>query len=492
MKKGLFVFTILLLALCSCSNDEQLLEMIPHDATGVVCFDLQKILKKSGIENDGKIELPQELQNTIKQNDDASWCGIIKNLPNMGIDPKSKAYCFMTTKTYGLSFLVCLDDDSQAIDFIQRQNGTKAKEADGYNYIYLGDYFYAVKDGVLFVGRFNRPIDEQGALKAAKRLFAKTDKSIKTDKDIEEQLEEGDVSAFFKVKGLKTLLDMSETYRDIASKFPLITLFTESDIDAFSFNATATEKEIDIKTKIKAAKTSEYATLMNLTLGQPSASVLLAIPNSMKYIASMSVKGNEFVKLPQVGQIVKVIQSMPYFDRLDIASMLNDVDGPIAVGMSPDPTFVGQWNAVIAAKVKSPKLIISKISHFATGLGQAPELYDNEYVYEYNNKAIVVGERQNVLYIKMLDYEQTEGYANTIPGLNQFFNGNKFGLVLQTAANQKNGFFTYGLKDPYNAEGKFYCSDTKANPLLYLMECVCSIKPDSQFSQENFDLMPTE
>ena len=160
--------------------------------------------------------------------------------------------------------------------------------------------------------------------------------------------------------------------------------------------------------------------------------------------------------------------------------------------MSPDPTFVGQWNAVIAAKVKSPKLIIGKISHFATSLGQAPELYDNEYVYEYNNKAIVVGERQNVLYIKMLDYEQTEGYANTIPGLNQFFNGNKFGLVLQTDANHKKGIFTYGLTDPYNAEGTFYCSDTKVNPLLYLMECVCSIKPDSQFSQENFDLMPTE
>ena len=184
MKKGLFVFTLLLLALCSCSNDEQLLEMIPHDATGVVCFDLQKIFEKSGIENGGKIELPQELQNTIKQNDDAAWCGIIKHLPTMGIDPKSKAYCFMTTKTYGLVFLVSLDDEGQAIDFIQRQNGTKAKEADGYNYIYLGDYLYAVKDGVLFVGRFNRPIYEEGALKATKRMFAKTDESIKSDKDV--------------------------------------------------------------------------------------------------------------------------------------------------------------------------------------------------------------------------------------------------------------------------------------------------------------------
>lgn len=493
MKNRLFFFTMLVLMLCSCSNDEQLLEMIPHDATGVVCFDVQKILEKSGIEKSGKLELPQELQNIIKENGDAMWCGVVKQLPDMGIDAKAKAYCFMTTKTYAMSMLVSIDDEDRAMDFMQRQNGTKAKESDGYSYIYLGDYMYALKDGVLFVGRFNKPVDEQAALKAVKRFFDKTDEGIKDNKDVEQILADGDMSAYFNAKGLRALLVMSDTYRDVASKFPLVTLFTESDIESFAFNATANDTEIDVKTKIKASETSEYVQLMNLTLGKPSASVLTAIPNSMKYIVSMSVKGGEFVKLPQVGQLVKLIQSMPYFDRLDINGLLGDIDGPIAVGLSPDPTFIGQWNAVIAAKVKNPQMIIGKISRFATNLGQAPELYDNEYVYEYNNKAIVVGECSGVLYIKMLDYEQTEGYANTLPGMDQFFNSNKFGFVLQTSAGKKNGVFVYGLKDPYNAEGKFYCADgAKSNPMLHLIECLCSIKPTAQYSQEDLDLMPSE
>ena len=127
-------------------------------------------------------------------------------------------------------------------------------------------------------------------------------------------------------KGLKTILNKSEVYRELSRKMPLIEIFTESDIDAVTCNIDLDKEQVEMNTVIHAAPNSEYAQLLNTTLGKPSDDVLKAIPNSMDYIFTMCVKGDNFVKLKQIQQLLGMFGKIPYIGRIDLASILSTVE----------------------------------------------------------------------------------------------------------------------------------------------------------------------
>ena len=120
-------------------------------------------------------------------------------------------------------------------------------------------------------------------------------------------------------------------------------------------------------------------------------------------------------------------------------------------------------------------------------MGQAPELYEGEYIYQYDNKMIRIGIIDGILYMKMLDYEQTEGYAYEMKPVREFFDNTMLGIFAQTRNDSVNGYFDFGLKDIFNGKGHFYTNQRGANATLELLRSLCSIKVGDKFGNEDDD-----
>lgn len=475
----------IMLLLAGCANDG-LEKMIPADATGVVCFDVPEILKKAGMMDDGRITLPESLQQVIDGNDVSPLCILLSDLPQLGLDTGSKAYAYFSAKTFGRVVLASLDDAAKARKTLELRVGGDFAKVEGIDCMYVGDNLYAIDGKVLLVGTVNKVMEASRAAKAAKAIFAKTATSIADKKDVKDVLHNKDaaINVWIQGKGLKAILGKSEVYRELSRKMPLIEIFTESDIDAVTCNVELDDELVGMTTRILAADGSEYAQLLNTTLGKPSNDVLKAMPNSMDYIFTMSIKGDQFVKLKQIQQLLTMFGKIPYIGRIDLASILSTVDGPFSIGLARDPHLEGEWNMVVAARSTDPEGVVKQISTFANAMGQAPELYEGEYIYQYDNKMIRIGVIDGILYLKMLDYEQTEGYAYEMKPVREFFADALLGLFAQTHNDSVNGYFDFALKDIYNGKGQFYTNQKRANATLELLRSLCSIKVGDNFGNE--------
>ena len=475
-----------MLLMAGCAGDT-LEQMIPADATGVVCIDVPSILKKARMLDDGKVVLPPELRQAVDDNDTSPLCVLLNDLPVMGIDTGDKAYAFFTLKTFGRVLLAMLDDPAQARKTLEMRVGGDFEKVEGLECMYVGDNLYAIEGEVLLVGTVNKAMEVSRAAKAAKGILSKTAASITANKDVMAVLHDKDaqVNAWIQGKGLKTMLNKSEVYRELSSKMPLIGIFTESDIDAVTCNIDLDDDEVQMNARILAASDSEYAQLLNTTLGQLSDDVLKAIPNSMDYIFTMSVKGDSFVKLKQIQQLLAMFGKIPYIGRIDLASILATVDGPFTIGLAHDPHLEGEWNMVLATRSKDPDGVVRQISNFANAMGQAPELYEGEYIYQYENKMIRIGVIDGILYFKMLDYEQTEGYAYEMQPVRDFFGNTVLGLFAQTRNDSTTGYFNFGLEDIFNGKGRFYTDRKTDNAALEFLCSLCAIRVGDSFGNED-------
>ena len=480
--------SLLLLLMTACAGNG-LEEMIPADATGVVSFDVPGILNNADMLDDDKVVLPKSLRQVVDNNDTSPLCILLNDLPQLGLDTDSKAYAFFTVKTFGRVILASLDDPAKARKTLSMRVGGDFSTVEGVDCMYVGDNLYAIADKVLLVGTVNKAMEVSRAAKAAKGILNKTSTSIMENKEVKELLHNNDteINAWIQGKGLKTILNKSEVYRELSRKMPLINIFTESDIDAVTCQVDVEDDGVEMITRIQAADNSEYAQLLNSVMASPSDDVLKAVPNSMDYIFTMCVKGENFVKLKQIQQLLKMFGRLPYIGQIDLASILATIDGPFTIGLARDPHLEGEWNMVLATRSANPDGVVKKISTFANSMGQAPELYEGEYIYQYENKMIRIGVIDGILYMKMLDYEQTEGYAYEMEPVREFFSGAMLGLFAQTHNDSINGYFDFGLKDIFNCNGHFYTSEPKANAALELLRSLCSIKTGDAFGNEDAD-----
>ena len=478
----------MMLMLAGCASDS-LEKMIPADATGVVSLDVPQILKKAGMIDDGHIVLPKSLQQVIDGNDTSPLCVLLSDLPQMGLNIDSKAYAYFSAKTFGRVLLAELDDPEKARKTLEMRVGGDFSKVEGLDCMYVGDNLYAIDGKVLLVGTVNKAMEVSRAARAARGILSKTATSIPENKQVKELLHSkgGAINAWIQGKGMKAILGKSEVYRELSRKMPLVEIFTESDIDAVTCNIELDDDLVEMTTRILADEGSEYAQLLKSTLGKPSGDVLKAIPNSMDYIFTMSVKGDSFVKLKQIQQLLTMFGKIPYIGSIDLASILSTVDGPFSIGLARDPHLEGEWNMVIATRSTDPDGVVRQISNFANSMGQAPELYEGEYIYQYDNKMIRIGIIDGILYLKMLDYEQTEGYAYEMKPVRDFFDATMLGLFAQTHTDSVNGYFDFGLKDIFNGSGHFYTSEPKGNATLELLRSLCSIKVSDSFGNEADD-----
>ena len=478
----------MMLMLAGCAGDS-LEKMIPADATGVVSLDVPQILKKAGMIDGDNIVLPKSLRQAVDDNDTSPLCILLSDLPQMGLNTDSKAYAFFTVKTFGRVIIASLDDPDKARKTLALRVGGDFEKVEGLECMYVKDNLYAIDGNVLLIGTVNKAMEISRVARAAKGILSKTATSIADNKEVKDVLHNKDaaVNAWLQGKGLKAILGKSELYRELARKMPLIEIFTESDIDAVVCNIDLDEESVEMDTRILAAEGSEYAQLLNSTLGKPTDDVLKAIPNTMDYIFSMSIKGDNFVRLKQIQQLLGMFGKIPYIGRIDLASILATVDGPFTIGLARDPHLEGEWNMVLATRSTDPDGVVKQISNFANTMGQAPELYEGEYIYQYDNKMIRIGITDGILYFKMLDSEQTEGYAYEMPAVRDFFDDALIGLFAQTRNDSVSGYFDFGLEDIYNGKGHFYTNVPKANATLEFLRSLCAIKVGGGFGNEDDD-----
>lgn len=483
-----FSVVALLALLTGCAGDS-LEKMIPADATGVVSMDVPEILKQAGMLHDGNVVLPKPLKQVVDENDTSPLCVIMSDLPQMGIDTGSKAYAYFSVKTFGRVLLARLDDPARARKTLSIRVGGDFSKVEGLDCMYVGDNLYVIDGKILFIGTVNKAMEVSRAARAAKGVLAMTATSITDKKDVIDVLHNKDaaINVWLQGKGLKSILGKSDVYRELSQKMPLIEIFTESDIDAVTCHIELGKDDVEMQTRILADDKSEYAQLLNSTLGKASDDVLKAIPNSMDYIFSMSIKGDSFVKLKQIQQLLKIFGKIPYIGQIDLSSILATVDGPFAIGLALDPHLEGEWNMVLAAHSTDPERVVRQISSFANTMGQAPELYDGEYIYQYDNKMIRIGITDGILYFKMLDYEQTEGYAYEIKPVREFFAQSMIGFFSQVKNDSINGYFNFGLGDIFNGKGRFYTNQQSANATLEMLRSLCAIKVGDPFGNEDDD-----
>ncbi len=475
---------VAIMAACSGVN-EDLQKAIPADAAGVVCVDINSVLTKSTVLTDGKIAIPSQLQAVVDDNDASPLNQLLNNLPVMGINTDSKVYIFFTTKTFSQVVLMALDDEDAARKYVERSTGADFQQVDGLNCVYQEDVFYTVKDKTLMVARVGKPMEVSKAASAARRMLDRNTTSIIDDKEVKECIDaDNDMNAYLKTEGLKIVLNGSKTYREIAQKMPLVEIFTESDVKAYVASLNLNDHDAALDIKVKVDDNSEYIKLLTSTLSSPSADFLKAIPESMEYILAMSVKGENFVKLPQIVQLVEIFKQQPYIGRLDLSSILATIDGPVAVGLARDP-YLDDWNAVIAAKSTNPDAVVEQVAKFASALGQQPELYGDSYIYQYENKMISIGVTEGILNMKMLNYEQTEGYSYGNDEARTFFEKSPMGLYVKASKDGKGGSFHAGLTDMKNMAGRFVPSDKDANASLAMLGVLCGIKPLQPYDELN-------
>ena len=478
----------LLLMVSGCASDS-LEKMIPADATGVVSVDVHEILQQAGMLDDESIVLPQSLQQVIDDNDTSPLCVLFNDLPQLGIDTGSKAYAFFTVKTFGRVILAKLADPDKARKTLAMREGGDFSPVEGLDCMYVKDNLYAIDGKVLLVGTVNKAMEVARAARAAKGILAMTATSMADVKQVREVLHNKDaaINVWIQGKALRSILGKSDLYRELSQKMPLVEIFTESDIDAVTCNIGFNDDKVEMDTRILAAQDSEYAQLLNSTMGTPSSDVLRAIPNSMDYIFTISVKGNNFVKLKQIQQLLSMFGKIPYIGRIDLGNILATVDGPFTIALARDPHLEGEWNMVIATRSADPDGVVRQISTFANAMGQAPEIYEGEYIYQYDNKMIRIGVIDGILYFKMLDYEQTEGYAYEMQPVRDFFDHSLLGLFAQTRNDSVNGYFEFGLEDIFNGKGQFYTNQPQANATLEFLRSLCSMRVNDAFGNEDDD-----
>ena len=491
MKKIYLLFALVsLLLTTACGNmNDDLERMIPADATGVVSINMPEILEKTQLMNDGRIVLPASLQAVIDQNDAAPLCQFFTDLPVMGIDTKSKAYAFFTLKTFGRVLLLPLDDEAAARRIVAQRAGSDFANVEGIDCIYVEDNFYAVSRKILFVGVVNKSMEREKIARTAAAMLKGNSRNITEVAEVKQCIDANDeVNAYFQLEGIKALLKRSKTYKDVVQRMPLIEVFTESDIKAMTCAVKMLPDSVTFNTHFIADENSDYLKLMNITIAKPDAEFLKIIPESMDYILSMSVKGEQFVQLEQIKQLLKAFAKLPYIGRIDLAQMLATIDGPVAVGLANDPHLEGDWNAVVAARSANPYNIVNTIGKFAIALGQAPELYGEEYVYQYDNKMIRVGATDNIFYLKMLNYEQTEGNAGENKALNALFATSPFAVALRSHG----GSLRYGLTDMIDGKGAFTSAGDVPAPLA-LLQVLCGVKAPQAFDDmlDDDDETPT-
>ena len=224
---------MLMLSMFSCTDiNKQLEEMIPADSRGVVRIDVKSVIEKGQLaDEDGNVIFPQSLKDVMSKNESAPVSEAMTLLRKIGIDTDANIYCFLPKNTFSYATLIAVNDADEAKKAIEKQSGQKFQTIEKVDFLRNGAISYVIDDDILFIGKEAKEDADSKLALTAKGYLHKSSTSIAEDASITESLhKENDVNAYINVSGFHNMIANSESFTESLKKFPILTLFTDSDI----------------------------------------------------------------------------------------------------------------------------------------------------------------------------------------------------------------------------------------------------------------------
>ncbi|MCI5980457.1 MAG: DUF4836 family protein, partial [Muribaculaceae bacterium] len=423
-------------------------KMIPSNATGVICIKVPNFIKKAKLDKGGDCVLPDQLKSVIDKHDGSLMSEVMSDLPKSGLDFGDNVYFFYSQGTFRYVCLATLDDADAAKQLLEYRTGGKFKQVDDVDYLGYQAYSFVIDDDVLLIGRDNYVADEKARTDAARLIFSKTQRSIRDIDDIKDCIDrDNDINAYFDIKGLNAMLQAIPSFKNAMQQYPFLSIITDSDIKAFVMGMKFEDNGASCTAQIKADAHSDYVTLLSATLAKPDNEFLKGIPSSMKYLFSVSVKGEKFVQLDQIRKSINLLSNLPSMDKLDVRGIVRSIDGPIAFAMAPsflagdsDATFIDDWNMAIAFKSTHPQLVVKSIVKFADEMGQPDMLKDGKHLFNYQGMPVLVWAEGSTVCVTRLDHELVEGsFYDSSADLKDRFASSPIGFYVQSDVDSTKG-----------------------------------------------------
>ncbi len=490
----------LLLASCS-SADEKLRSMIPDDAVGVVKINLPSVLNKAGIktgeDNEVVLTIPADLQKTIdaaNENlvDDVNIIGdVIGNLPESGIDVKNNCYVFLSAGTFRTVALFHLDDEDKAQEMVGKIAGGKMTEMMGLMFVSHLDYFYAIDDDVLLIGRYTIPVPDDKASAAAKKIFDKSSPSVLEKEEVARAIDEKDcdITAYIDAKGLTLMFDNS-SLKPVLGDFSPIDLLAGSGIKAMTatinFNvAKKGDEKVEIVTDFVCATGSMYGMIYDKIIatadGGDATGALASVPGDFDTYFAVKVNGSGIVSMPGSGMLFDALKSLPVTSGVNCKGIISSINGALVVGVQQ--LAPQDYNFAVAAQSSSPSMVVDEIVNIARQRGQAPDKNSSgEYVYDDNygngDKAIAMSSTPaGVVYLRYINYVPTSG-ADSWPALAAVLKTSAMVLFQQVKVNASTeGCLCWGLRTKTHGEGFYYTLDENENVVISTLKMLCWREP---------------
>lgn len=474
---------MIMLVMVSCSNiNTQLEEMIPADSRGVVRIDLKSILEKGQlIDEEGNIVFPQSLKKIIEDNDASPIADAISLLKKIGIDNDAGVYVFFPKNSFDLAALIAVNDADAAKREIEKRTGQKFQRVEKVDFLRNESVSYVFDDDILFIGKeAKEEADAQLAIMAQSYLH-KSGKSIADEEGILDCIhKENDVNAYFNMAEIHNAIAKSEALTEAIKKFPVITLFTDSDIKAITLQFNFKKEGAEFNAYVKANENGDYIKLLDATMAKADPSFLKVIPVSMNYIFSFSVNGENLMKLEQIKKSANLLSNLLPTDKFDLRRLLRSIDGPVAIAFSAgDGVNISSnpndnWNVAIAAKTKDAATMVKSAVQFAADMGQQDYVKNGRHLFSYQGMPVYLGNQDSVVYAIRIDHELEEEFYYDTPDVRERFASCPMGIFAKIQGANGESFVNVGLKSKTEGSGVFYSMQNE-NPVISFLGILCQL-----------------
>ncbi len=481
----LILISLLTAVLVSCDGrNGEMHKLIPNDVAGVICLNMPNIVEKSGIKHGDDLVLPSDLKDVLKANEESQLVRFVKAIPSVGLEMKEKAYFFFPENTFAMVGLMAVNDEEKAKRLLSHRTGEHFDDKDGIECIISGLDYWAVDYGILFYGKLIDGEDDVNASKWAMSILDYEGKNV-SDAPFAKRLagNENEIVACFDAQKMGRIMKNNPIISTWAKDYPIMQLLLDNDMESFSIDLAFNGNVGNIEVELLMDDNCAFASMLDGLMSEPSNAFLKTVPNTMELVMSMSVNGEHFVKLPQVKQMIKKVNEMPFLGRLDLDSIIGAINGPLSIGVSEDPYFEGDYNYVFSAESHNPLLIVDMVSRFATSVGQEPDIYEGVYYYSYNNKQVKMGISDNVVYVKMLNYEQTEDNSDKIEEMNDFFSKSNLGFYTKINNKMARSTVALGMTEKRKLTGVFR-SEESDNAMRQFIKLLCTIEPADEYDYD--------
>lgn len=489
---GLYLLFCIAIILSSCKDNRDLATLIPENVPCVARIDLKSILSKADVIENGNYKLSSSIKAIIDNNDSALICQLLKYGKATGIDVNENLYFYIPQKGFQICFLMKIEDKESFETFIMHLTGENMSQIkDDIKVVMKDGLVIATKENLSLFAIADNKTKKEDLNNLASVLIDFNGVSIISDETIKQKLsEDKDITFYMNMSNANNMLRHNDLTKQFIKDFPIIRLLTDSDIKNVFGQMHFNENQGDMKIEVNCDSNGEFSKFYNTILSQPSNKFLKIIPSNADGIASFSVNGTNLININEIKSMANKINAMPFMSRLDIISMLNNISGSISIAYTQDSNFEDEYNYVIVAESNNPHEIIRIIKTYASSIGQEPEISNGEYVYAYYNRQIKVGEQDDLVYAKILNYEQDSESCESIAEANRFFSKMNLGVLIKF---KNQAIFDIGLNSATSGNGKFVVAPNE-NATAKFLELLCLIPPtNNKFGQSDYgDFVPLE